>query len=183
MLQRFVLFLCMLTMARATTPRTLADVPIPTPDQKKINLKQYRGKVVVLMLISTTCGDCIETVNLMSRIQNDLGPRGLQVVGAAFDDTAAYTIQGFIQRYRPTFPMGSLDREGAIKIADIPKDMRPFVPIIMFIDKTGTVRVQYYGNDPVFKQADKAFRAIADSLLRFNPNAKAAPKGAPETKQ
>jgi len=161
----------MLTAASAATPRILADVPIPTFDQKKINLKQYRGKVVVLMLFSTTCGDCIQSLDLMSKIQKDLGPRGLQVIGAAFDENASYAIEGYVQRYRPNFPVGFLDQAGAIKIADIPKDMRPFVPIVMFIDRTGTVRAQYYGNDAVFKQEDKAFRAIAESLLRFHPAA------------
>ena len=171
MLQRFFFFLGMLTMVHAATPRPLADVPIPTPDQKKINLKQYRGKVVVLVLFSTTCGDCVQTVALMSKIQTEMGPRGLQVVGAAFDENAAYTVEGFGQRYRPSFPLGFLDQASAIKIADIPKDMRPFVPIMMFIDRLGTVRVQYYGNDPVFKQQDKAFHAIVDSLLKFHPTA------------
>ena len=33
---------------------------------------------------------------------------------------------------------------------------------------SGTVRVQYYGNEPVFKEQEKAFRAIANSLLKFN---------------
>src|ERR1700688_2526942 len=116
MLQRFVLFLCMLTAVHAATPRMLADVPIPTFDQKKINLKQYRGKVVVLMLMSTTCGDCIQTLGLMNKIQTDLGPRGPQVVGAAFDENASYAIEGFVQRYRPNFPVGFLDQAAAIKI-------------------------------------------------------------------
>ena len=95
---------------------------------------------------------------------------GIAGMGAAFIIFAL--VSSFvIPRYRPNFPVGFLDQAGAIKIADIPKDMRPFVPIMMFIDRLGTVRVQYYGNDPVFKQQDKAFHAIVDSLLKFHPTA------------
>jgi thiol-disulfide isomerase/thioredoxin len=172
MLRLAVVFLCLLAEVWGKTPRPLADVPIRTPDLKKINVRQYRGKVVALVLFSTTCGDCIKTIEIMTRIQKDFGPRGVQVLAAAFNDNAAYMIQPFAQRYRPGFPMGYLDKEGAIKIADIPKDMRPFVPIAIFIDRGGTVRVQYYGDDPVFKQEEKAFRAIVDSLLKFDPDKK-----------
>ena len=184
MLKRIAVFLCLLTAAYAKEPRLLADVPIRTPDLKKINLKQYRGKSLILIMISTTCKDCIATVGIMSKIQKDLGPRGLQVVGAAFDPNAAYTIEPFTQRYKPGFPMGYLDKEAAIKIADMPPGKRPFVPIVLFIDPTGVVRQQYYGDDQVLKQAEKTLPAIAGSFVNFNAQ-QAAPKkaAAPAAKQ
>jgi hypothetical protein len=49
----------------------------------------------------------------------------------------------------------------------------------MFVDSAGTVRVQYFGNDPVFKsQQEKAFRAIADSLLKWQAARAASAKAA-----
>lgn len=168
MLRRFLVFLCLLAVAEAKTPRPLADVPIQTPNRKKISLKQYRGKEIVVVLFSTACDDCLKTITVMNRIQNDYGPKGLQVVGAAIDDNAAFAIAPWVQRYRPVFPCGFLDKDAAIKIGDMEKDTRPFVPVVLFVDGSGTVRVQYYGNEPVFKEQEKAFRAIANSLLKFN---------------
>jgi peroxiredoxin len=177
MLSRLLAFVCLVYAAQAATPRPLADVPIPTPDFKKISVKQYRGKVVLLVLLSTSCGDCVASVPILNKIQTDFGPRGLQVIGAAFDDNAANLVQAFAARYRPNFPMGFLDQPSAIKIADIPPGMRPFVPIVMFIDRTGVVQQQFYGDSPIFKQEEKTLRAMVDSLLKFNANAsKAATK-------
>jgi peroxiredoxin len=167
MLRRLAILLCLAAACHAKEPRPAADIPIPTSDQKKIRLKQYRGKVVILVLISTTCDDCIKTLAILNKMQKDFGPRGLQMIGAAINDNAAYSIGPFVQRYRPSFPMGSLGREDAIKMADIPPNTRPFVPVVLFIDRQGTVRLQYYGNDPVLKEQEKALRAIADSLLKF----------------
>jgi len=145
----------------------LADVLIQTTDKKKINLKQFRGKVVLLVLISTTCDDCIRTVDLLNRMQKDYGPQGFQVVAAGVNDNAPYEVAPFMQRYRPAYPMGYLDRDATIKIAAVPANVRPFVPIAMFIDRKGIVQQQFYGDDPIYKDEEKAFRAIAASRINF----------------
>src|ERR1700722_16137473 len=154
MLFRLLALVCLVSVTQAATPRPLADVPIRTPDFKTISIKQYRGKVVLLVLISTTCGDCAASVPIFNQLQTDFGPRGFQVVAAAFDDNAANQVLAFAARYRPNFPLGFLDQQSAIKIADIPSGVRPFVPIAMFIDRTGVVQQQFYGDSPIFKQEE-----------------------------
>jgi peroxiredoxin len=168
MLLRLVAFLCFLTAAYARYPRPLADVPILTPEAKKINLKQYRGKVLVLVLFSTSCRECVNTITLLSKIQNDYGPQGLQVMGAAISRNAAYLVTPFNDRYRPSFPIGYLSEEGAMKIGDFTRDTHPFVPIVMFVDHKGTVQMQLFGDDNVFKQKqeEKTFRSMSESLLK-----------------
>ena len=169
-------------LAWAATPRVVADVPIPLYGQKAINLREYRGKVVVVALISTTCGDCIQTVATLSKIERDMGSRGLQVIGATVDNSNADGANAFVERYRPTFPIGYLDNPAAIKLAEIEKGARPFAPILLFIDRRGVVRVQYYGNDPIFKQADASFRKLIQAFLDEDaPRPPAAPK-APASK-
>jgi peroxiredoxin len=167
MLRRLLAVLCLLALssAYAKTPRPLVDVPIQTPDRKNFLLKKYRGQVVVLVIFSTTCEDCVAILNFMNKLQQDYGARGLQVVAAAGDDNARFTLGPFIQRYRPTFPVGYMDKASIIRIADVPKDARPVAPIVLFIDRLGLVRFQYYGNDPFMKEPDKNFRAIATGLI------------------
>ncbi len=166
MFKRSLAFLCVAAAAYGIVPRPLADIQIPTPDSKKINLRQYRGKVVLIALISTTCGDCIKSVGMLNSLQQDFGKRGFQVVAAAIEDNAAYAIGSFVARYRPSFPVGYLDRETAIKFLDISPTTRPFVPIMMFVDGRGTVRLQYFGNDTITKQGDKAIRPVVNGLIR-----------------
>lgn len=166
MLRHILPLLFQLTAVHAAIPRPLADVPIRTPDKKNVNLKQYRGKVLLVVLISTSCRDCIRTIDILNRMQRDLGPRGFQAVAAASNENAPFEVGPFAQRYRPIYPFGYLDRDATLKIADVPKDVRPFVPIAIFVDRKGIVRVQYYGDDPVFKDEERMFRMIADSLLK-----------------
>jgi peroxiredoxin len=162
--------LMLLAVAYAQSPAAhpLTYLPIKTPDTKGINLRQFRGKEVILVLFSTECEGCIETVAVLSKIERDFASRGLQVVGAAIDVNAAYMVTPWVQRYRPSFPVGYLDQESVIKIANLKKDDFAVVPIVLFIDSIGVVRVQYNGKDPIFKsQQDKALRAIANSLLNW----------------
>jgi peroxiredoxin len=166
--------------------RPMVYVPVKTTDAKGINLRKFLGKELIIVVFSTQCDECITTLGVLSKIQKDFGPRGLQVIGIAGNENAAYTVGPIADRYKFGFPLGFLNQDQVIKLTNIKKDDRPFVPIVMFVDSAGTVRVQYFGNDPVFKnQQEKPLRAVADSLLKWQAvhaapaKASAAPK--PET--
>ena len=150
----------------ARTPRLIADMSIPAPGGKQIDLKQYRGKVVLLALITTTCTECIQSVEIFNRLQKDFGAQGFQMVAAAVNLSAKEDAGPFAQRYKANFPLGYLDKLGTMKIADIGGDQRPFVPIVMFIDRSGVVRFQYFGNDSVMKDEEKNLRAIVGGLVK-----------------
>jgi AhpC/TSA family protein len=157
-------------IATAYAARPLPDVPIPTPDGRQIDLKQYRGKVVTLALISTQCEECIGLMGLLSTLQKQYGPRGMQAVVAAINDDARTEIGPLAQRYRPGYPVGFLDRDAAMKIAALAPGTRPVVPILMFIDRKGVVRFQYFGNDQPMKDGEKFIRTIMTGLINEDPN-------------
>jgi peroxiredoxin len=161
------LLLVFLTAASfARTPRPIADMSIPAPGGKHIDLKQYRGKVVLLALITTTCSECITSVGIFNRLQKDFGPQGFQMVAACVNLSAKEDTGPFADRYKANFPMGYLDKLGTMRMADIGGDQRPYVPIEMFIDRTGIVRFQYFGNDNVMKEEEKSLRAIVGGLVK-----------------
>lgn len=168
---RFVSVLfCLCLALYARTPRPVARVLILTPDRKNIiDVAKYRGHTVVLVIFSTECADCIKTLDIMNKLEKDFGQQGLQVIGAAGDDRAKYLLEPFINRYRPLFPVGYLDKAGIIKLADVPKDVRPVAPIVLFIDRWGMVREQYYGDHPIFKDAEKSLRALTMGMMKVTP--------------
>jgi hypothetical protein len=172
MFRRFVLILWLASIVFAKTPRPLANIVIQTPDRKGIDIRKYRGKIVLLVLFATSCDECVGVVNLLSKLEKDYAARGFQAVGAAVDDNAAFLVGSFIQRYRPSIPVGYLEKDALIKIADIPPGQRPFVPIIIFIDEKGTARFQYYGNDPFLKDVEKGTRAIVTGLMNARDTGK-----------
>ena len=158
--------------------RPMVYVPsVKTTDAKGINLHKFLGKELIIVVFSTRCDECIATLGLLGKIQKDFGPRGLQVIGIAGNENAAYTVGPLGDRYKFGFPLGFLNQDAVIKLTNIKKDDHPFVPIVMFVDSARrTVRVQYFGNDPVFKnQQEKPLRAVADSLLKWQAELVPAP--------
>src|SRR6266700_2608341 len=132
------------------TPRPLPDVPISMTDGKTVNLKQFKGKVVMLVLMSTTCSDCIAAIDMMNRIQKAFGPRGFQGFAVAVGlDADKKNTKGFIERYRPEFPVGFVTEMPFRELADIGPTARPYVPIYIFIDKKGTIRFEYTAVDAI----------------------------------
>jgi hypothetical protein len=90
----------------------------------------------------------------------------LQVVVAAGDPHAETVLAPFIATHKPNFPVGYLDRPAIMKLANIgPKD-RPFVPIMLFVDARGAVRVQLFGNDPLMQKPEGIIRSTIRELLK-----------------
>ena len=51
-----------------------------------VDLAPYRGKLVVLNFWATWCAPCQREMPLLLRVQEQYGPRGVQVVGASIDE-------------------------------------------------------------------------------------------------
>ncbi len=166
-LSLFAATLLSAAVAFAVTPRPIADLPIPTPTGKSISLKQYRGKVVLMAVISKDCDPCIKSIDILNRIQQEFGPSGFQAVAAVGDPNAEYLLADFVRRYRPNFPVGYLNQNQIIQIGDLGKSAQhAYVPIFMFIDRKGTVRQQVSGNDAFFKTEEASTRQAIRDLLK-----------------
>lgn len=186
-MNRFILRLALAISAAGavygqTVPaHPLAYVQVKTADSKGINLHKYSGKEMILFLFSTECEDCLKTLTVMNKIQQEHGAQKLQVIGIGINNNAPYQVTSWVQRFKPAFPVGFIDQDATIKLAAMKPDDRAFVPIVIFVDGTGTVRVQYAGNNPVFKDQATALPAIAGGLLRTANKLAPAPKAAPKT--
>jgi thiol-disulfide isomerase/thioredoxin len=175
--RRLLVFLCLLSISfaqQSPPPRKCPDVPIRTSDGKTIRISQYRDKVVMIVMFSTACDHCLDTLQFMGRLQNEMAARGLQIVAISIDDNPA-TVTPFADRYRFPFPVGYLAPDPARQLASLKKDARPFVPLLIFVDWMGNVRFQYQGNESIFTNGEKDIRGIATGLLRQAAE-KAGPK-------
>ena len=85
-------------------------VPRPSPEfvikglTGQALLSQFRGKIVLLAFIQTTCPHCQNSVGILSKIQNEYGPKGFQSLAAAFNDLAAQLLPEFVKPFRPRLP-------------------------------------------------------------------------------
>jgi len=112
----------------------------------------------------------------LSGIQKDFGPRGLQVLGAAFNDGAPQLVPGFIAQFQPNFPMGDSARESVAEYLRNPPWKRSYVPIFLFIDRKQVIREQHSGEEPFFQDEDKNVRVVLDALLKEPAPVKKATK-------
>src|ERR1700733_4388550 len=110
-LMAFVLLLTGLAAYAQEVPRPAGEFAIKLPNGQITLVSQYAGKVVLLAFISTTCPHCQHTTGVLSAIQNEYASRGVQVLAAAFNPDAVQLVPGFISQFKPTFPVGSADRD------------------------------------------------------------------------
>jgi len=152
----------------ATVPRSSPDFTIQMLGGKATPLGQYRGKVVALAFILTYCAHCQKTIGFLSTMQKEYGPRGLQVVGSAVEDIAATNLPDFLKRFNPPFPVGYNERKPVLDYLQHPEMLPLLMPQLVFIDRQGTIRAQYAGDDKFFgdDQQEKNIRAQIESLLK-----------------
>jgi thiol-disulfide isomerase/thioredoxin len=149
-----------------------ADIPRPAPELaiRMINgpellLNKYRGKVVALEFILTTCPHCQRTARTMSKLNQELGPRGFQPLGVAINDMAQMLIPEFVRNQQVNYPVGYGSRELASGFLQHPVMLQMMMPQIVFIDRKGTIRAQYAGTDKFFLDEEKNMRETVLGLL------------------
>ncbi len=155
-------------------PLCLSAAPRPTPDftinivnGQPLHLSQYRGKVVVLAFIITTCPHCQVTTRMLSGLQKEFGPRGLQVLEAAITMQPDPEVPKFIETYSPAFPVGSTSSLAAKIYMGYGADERRYTPFVTFIDRAGMIQGQFDGKNPINAETVqlKNYRAIIEKLL------------------
>jgi thiol-disulfide isomerase/thioredoxin len=173
----FAFALCALSaFAAANVPRKAPEFVIKLPDGGQKLLTQFRGKVVILEFLLTTCPHCKDTSRIMTRLQTEYGSRGLACIGVAVNEDAAYRVAGYVQETGANFLVGVGDRDPSLALLQHPANKTFMVPRIAFIDRAGMIRAERGGggDDEFFKNEEKIMRSIIEPLL--GPARKAAPQ-------
>lgn len=160
------------TLVLAASSLWAAQIPRPAPDfavqltnGKQIKVSDYKGKVLCLMFILTTCPHCQHTTELWDAIYPQLAPKGFAVLAAALNQNP--DIASFVSQYKVPFPVGTAEVLPALDYIQWPKDKRPLVPFLVFIDRQGVIRAQYTGVDEAFfnNQQEQHMRDEVEKLL------------------
>jgi len=173
-------FLCVAIAATAATtlpagrPAPNFEVHLTQPNGV-VTPAQYKGKVVLLALILTTCPHCQNSTVMLSRLQKEYEGRGLQVMAAAFNEMSSMLVPDFIKTYKPTFPVGYSDRDSVLKFLGRSPNDEMYVPIMVFIDRKGVIRWQHLGDDEFFQHQEQNVRSHIEALLGPAPGAKKGP--------
>jgi len=79
---------------------------------KKIQLKEYRGKLVFLNFFATWCGPCRQEMPGMERLFRAYRDKGLVVLAVNMEQSPK-TIRPFVQELKLSFPV-LLDADGSV---------------------------------------------------------------------
>ncbi len=111
------------------------------PGQGQKTLSQYQGKVVALEFIFTTCPHCKAASHLMTKLQTEYGPRGLQVIDVAVNPNSDLLVEDFAKEQQVNFPVGWAQSAAMTAFMGFSSD-RYVVPQLVLIDRKGYIHYQ-----------------------------------------
>ena len=143
-----LLLAIILTPAFAAPPalNTKAPVFVRTGlDSKRIDLRAYRGKAVLLDFWATWCAPCEIEMPTFVAWQNKYGPRGLQVIGISMDDDPALVRTAY-SKLKINYPIAM----GDAKLGELYGGVMG-LPLTYLIDTHGVIRARYQGETDLGK--------------------------------
>jgi len=165
------LLLASFSLVAANIPRPAKNLKFRTP-VGEIALSQYRGKIVVLEFLLTTCPACKNCSRVMEKLNKEFAAKGVQMLGIAINEGADRLIQQYVNEVGSTYPVGYVDARTALDFLQHPVMLRMSVPQLVFIDRNGMVRAQYPGTDAFFNDEEKNMRQMLQGLLKGTPSQK-----------
>lgn len=136
--------------ADVVVPRKAPELAFTIPGEGQRLLSQYRGKVVALEFIMTTCPHCQAASKEMTKYQEEFGKRGLQVIDLAINalDGMGGTSEAeeMVTRFKTTFavgfPVGYVPRAQMTTFMGFSLLDRMVVPQLVLIDRKGIIHYQ-----------------------------------------
>jgi len=159
--------------------RKAPELAFSIPGQGQKLLSQYRGKVVALEFIYTTCPHCQAASRVMSKLQQEYGPRGFQVLDVAVNPNADLLVENFAKDFQVNFPVGWTSADQMTSFMGFANG-RFVVPQLALIDRQGNIHYQTPATedenwDKLMKE--DAIRAHIEQLLAIG-NASTHPRSA-----
>ncbi|MGA3185645.1 MAG: TlpA disulfide reductase family protein [Bryobacteraceae bacterium] len=151
--------------AQPATPRKAPEFTIIEPSGKQLLLSSFRGKVVVLAFVFTTCPHCQAECGVLTKLQSELGDKGFQPLAVAFNPNAGLLVNDFIQNFHIGFPVGSAPRETVTSYLQLSDNDRWVVPQIAVIDRKGFIVAQSAPTGTEDLQTEDKLRKLITDLL------------------
>ena len=188
-------------LARGPVPRPAGTLDFVDANGRHVNLSSYKGKVVVIQFLLTTCPDC-QTMSsqVLTKMQNQLGPRGFQAVGVAYNaaekhnrQPANEAIRDYASKYAANYPVGYISTDDTqnktailsfmgYSVVEVP---RLGFPQVVVVDKKGVIRAQSETQGSAELQGEASLTQLVEGLLNEGSasSAKKAPAVTAATKK
>jgi peroxiredoxin len=167
------LWLTFTALAAAQAPKPARPIAFTVPTRGQQTLSDFRGKAVALEFIYTTCTHCASSVQMLQKLQQELGGRGFQAIAVAFNPNAEVLTEDFIKEQHLTIPVGWTFGADVTAFLNYGPADRFIVPQIVLIDRAGAIRYQTkaQGEDPLRNEP-----VLRQKILELLEPAKASPE-------
>ncbi|MBV9761428.1 MAG: redoxin domain-containing protein [Acidobacteriaceae bacterium] len=166
-------------LAETSTLRKAPELAFNLPGQGQKLLSQYRGKVVAVEFILTTCPHCQAASKMMTKFQEEYGPRGLETFDLAINGLdenrtpadADTLVEEFRRNFQVGFPVGWIPRDQMMSFMGFSMAERMVVPQLVLIDRKGYIHYQTPAGDSddwSKLMAEDAIRQHIEELLAIN---------------
>jgi thiol-disulfide isomerase/thioredoxin len=118
-----------------------------------IDLKSFRGKVVLLNFWATWCAPCLIEMPVFAAWQRQYDPRGFLVIGISMDDDPA-PVRSLVGKLKLNYPIAMGDARLGERYGGVLG-----LPLTYLIDRNGVVRAQFQGETDV-KTIEKQLKLI-----------------------
>jgi thiol-disulfide isomerase/thioredoxin len=180
----------LLFLAQAALPqntvRKAPELAFEVPDQGQKLLSQYRGKVIVLDFISTTCSHCQAAAKMLTRFQQEYGARGFQALDVAINaldenrntQQAGALVRAFARDFQVGFPVGWVKRDEFMSFLGFSFAEMTVVPQVVLIDRKGYIHYQTTARGDESARQESTIRQRIEELLSLGNSAASTPIGA-----
>ena len=115
------------------------DFSLPRLTGERLNLSDYRGKIVLLDFWATWCDPCRGEIPRFVDLQTRYGSQGFQVIGVSMDD-GPEPVRDFYQRFGMNYPVVM----GNAKVGELYGGILG-LPIAFLIGRDGRIYAKHVG--------------------------------------
>ncbi len=138
----------------AIAQRIPAEMMLHLMDGRSRQLSEYRGRIVILQVMTTRCSRCAGIVKLLNELQRSVN---VQPIAIAIDPEAERRLPEFVERTAPEFPVAVSSKTTICELFDLPKERPLYLPVIAFLDKHGAIRGLVAPGTEFFHHAETMF--------------------------
>ena len=175
-----LLALAIPAVAIPPVPRPSKEFTFVEPIGRQTLLSSLKGKVVIVQFLFTWCPHCQAFSKMLTGLQKDLTPKGVQMFGVAFDDNVVpLSATNYKQQHQVGVPVTYANRDQVLNFLGLSVMDRLAVPRIVIIDKEGRIRAQSQPMGSAELQNEANLKAWLTELAAEKPGAPAKPLVAP----
>ncbi len=129
---------------RDVEAKPVPDLTLETLDGEAINLREQKGRVLLVNFWATWCAPCRKEIPDLKALHSDLKPQGLTVIGVALDRKGREVVAPFVDEHTINYPI-VVDTEGAAEAEFGPI---PGLPTTILVSPDGQIAKRVVGIFP-----------------------------------